>query len=117
MMRAVQLFPHISSLCFPEMQNGNSHNPGGLSFEVVPESCIKNEHIVLALGTPINQVICALKNASRVIRNIELVYDNREPFGRDIIIILKNDGIKLTFDSKQQLLKVGFGCWEDSFNI
>lgn len=90
------------------MQNGNSHTQGAnLNFEVVPESCIRNEFIVLALGKPINQVICALKNASRAIRNIELVYDNRE-LERDVIVILKNNGIKLIFDSKQQLLKVGF---------
>ncbi|KAI6182610.1 hypothetical protein M3Y97_00399100 [Aphelenchoides bicaudatus] len=89
------------------MQNGNSHNnQHGMDFEVVPENCLRNEHLVLALGTPINQAICALKNASRLIRNIELIYDNREPFSRDIVIMLKNDGIKLTFDPKQQLLKL-----------
>jgi len=29
-----------------------------VSFEVVPEHCIRNDQLELILGTPINQVIC-----------------------------------------------------------
>ncbi|KAI6241192.1 hypothetical protein M3Y99_00342500 [Aphelenchoides fujianensis] len=89
------------------MQNGNSSNhQAPLDFEVVPEEGLRNEHIQLVLGTPINQVLAALKNASRVIRNVELIYCNKEPFAREITLILKNDGIRLTFDPKQQVLKL-----------
>ncbi|KAI6207695.1 RNA cytidine acetyltransferase [Aphelenchoides besseyi] len=87
------------------MNNGNS-NHSVLDFEVVPENCLRNEFIELALGTPINQVLSALKNASRVIRNVELIYCNKDPFNREITVILKNDGVRLTFDPKQQVLKL-----------
>jgi hypothetical protein len=59
------------------MQNGNSHSVVGLDFEVVPENCLRNEHIVLALGTPINLVLSALKNVSRLIRKVDLIYDSK----------------------------------------
>jgi len=78
----------------------------GLEFEVVPESCLRNENLELLLGTPINQVISALQNASRNAKKIELVYCNKAPFERDITITLKNDGIRLYFEAKTQLLKL-----------
>lgn len=52
----------------------------GLEFEVIPESCLRNDHVELMLGMSINQVINALQNASKVIKNIELVYDNKVYF-------------------------------------
>lgn len=51
--------------------------PAGLDFEVVPESCLRNDQIQLMLGMPINQVIVALQNVSRIIKNVEFVYDNK----------------------------------------
>uniref|UniRef100_A0A915EUK7 Uncharacterized protein n=1 Tax=Ditylenchus dipsaci TaxID=166011 RepID=A0A915EUK7_9BILA len=77
-----------------------------LEFEVLPENCLKNDHLELLLGTPINQVIVALQNASRIIKNVELVYCNKEPFEKDITITLKNDGIRLYFEPKAQILKL-----------
>lgn len=47
----------------------------GLEFEVLPESSLKCADVIeFVLGTPINQVITALQNASKVIRNVEFVY-------------------------------------------
>lgn len=46
----------------------------GLEFEVLPESSLRNDIIEFTLGTPVNQVITALQNASKVIRNVELIY-------------------------------------------
>ncbi|KAH7728429.1 hypothetical protein AAVH_03740 [Aphelenchoides avenae] len=77
-----------------------------LEFEVLPESALRNEHIELLLGAGINQVISALQNASRAIKSVELIYDNKEPLERDITITLKNEGIRLLFDAKTQRLKI-----------
>ncbi|KAI1718078.1 PHAF1 protein [Ditylenchus destructor] len=79
---------------------------GGLEFEVLPENCLRNDHLELVLGTPINQIIAALQNASRFVKNVELVYCNKEPFEREITITLKNDGIRLYFEPKAQILKL-----------
>lgn len=84
----------------------NNPNTSGLEFEVIPESCLRNENLDLLLGTTINQVINSLQNASRIVKNVELVYCNRNPFERDITITLKNDGIRLHFEPKNQLLKL-----------
>ncbi|KAE9548616.1 hypothetical protein FO519_008173 [Halicephalobus sp. NKZ332] len=77
-----------------------------LEFEVVPESSLKNDVLELVLGTPINQVISALQNASKVVRNVDLIFSKEEPFQKDITVTLKNDGIRLTFDGNSQLLKL-----------
>jgi hypothetical protein len=79
----------------------------GLEFEVLPESSLKcNDVIEFVLGTPINQVITALQNASKVIRNVEFVYSKEEPFTRDLTITLKNDGIRLIIEPVFQRLKL-----------
>ncbi|CAD5206689.1 unnamed protein product [Bursaphelenchus okinawaensis] len=77
-----------------------------LEFEVNPENSLKNEHVELVLGAPINQVLTAIRNASKAIKNVELIYCNKEPFGKDITLLLKDDGIRLLFDAETQLLKL-----------
>lgn len=77
-------------------------------FEVIPENCLRNDQIELILGMPINQVITSIQNVSRQIKNVELIYCNKEPFEKDITITLKKDGIRLYFEPKSQLLKVFF---------
>lgn len=57
--------------------NGNAATTSMLDFQVVPEFGLINEHIELALGTPINHVLNAIKSASRVIKNVEFVYCNK----------------------------------------
>lgn len=60
----------------------------------------------LVLGTPINQIITGIQNVYRTIKNVELAYCNKEPFGRDITLTLRNNGIRLHFDAHRQLLKM-----------
>ncbi|CAD5209710.1 unnamed protein product [Bursaphelenchus xylophilus] len=77
-----------------------------LEFEVNPEVSLKNEQVELILGAPINQVLVAIRQASKVIKNVELVYCNKEPFNRHITVLMKDDGIRLLFDAYSQLLKL-----------
>ncbi|CAK5089422.1 unnamed protein product [Meloidogyne enterolobii] len=77
-----------------------------VSFEVVPEHCIRNDQLELILGTPINQVINGIQNVYRTIKNVELTYCTKEPFGRDITITLQNNGIRMYFDSHSQVLRM-----------
>lgn len=77
-----------------------------LTFEIVPELCLRNEQLELVLGTPINQIITGIQNVYRTIKNVELAYCNKEPFGRDITLTLRNNGIRLHFDAHRQLLKM-----------
>lgn len=77
-----------------------------VTFEVVPEHCLRNEHLELILGTPINQIIVGIQNVYRSIKNVEFTYCNKEPFGRDITITLRNNGVRLHFDSHRQLLRL-----------
>uniref|UniRef100_A0A1I8BFW7 Uncharacterized protein n=1 Tax=Meloidogyne hapla TaxID=6305 RepID=A0A1I8BFW7_MELHA len=77
-----------------------------VSFEVVPEHCIRNDQLELILGTPINQIINGIQNVYRTIKNVELTYCNKEPFARDITITLQNNGIRMYFDSHNQVLRM-----------
>uniref|UniRef100_A0A0K0F6N2 UPF0183 protein C16orf70 (inferred by orthology to a human protein) n=1 Tax=Strongyloides venezuelensis TaxID=75913 RepID=A0A0K0F6N2_STRVS len=77
-----------------------------ISFEVIPECGLKNESIEFILGTPINQMISALQNVPRIVKNIQFIYCPKDPFSKDMCINLKDDGIRLIFDNKQQVLKI-----------
>uniref|UniRef100_A0AC35U9I6 NPL domain-containing protein n=1 Tax=Rhabditophanes sp. KR3021 TaxID=114890 RepID=A0AC35U9I6_9BILA len=77
-----------------------------LEFEIIPTLALKNEHIEINLGTPINQVIKALQNVTKYINNVQFNYQSKDPLSTDFNIILKDDGIKLIFDSKSQVLKL-----------
>jgi len=109
----------------PDISQSSPDSGSGeaMEFEVVPEQSLRNEHIDLMLGTPINQVIVALQNNSRLIKAVEvyssstisitqcaiyfqLLYCNREPFEKDVTITLRNEGIRLYFEPQSQLLKV-----------
>lgn len=77
-----------------------------LDLEVEPDCGLRNEQIEFTLGTPINQVITALQNCSRIVENVELTYSPTDPLSRDVVICLVKDGIRLRFEPNTQLLRL-----------
>jgi len=55
---------------------------------------------------PLFQAVQILQRHCRVIKDVDVVYNENKPFESDLILNLINDGIKLLFDSKNQRLKV-----------
>ena len=55
---------------------------------------------------PLFQAVQILQRHCRVIKDVDVVYNEQKPFESDLILNLINDGIKLLFDSKTQRLKV-----------
>uniref|UniRef100_A0A0N4ZN86 Iso_dh domain-containing protein n=1 Tax=Parastrongyloides trichosuri TaxID=131310 RepID=A0A0N4ZN86_PARTI len=77
-----------------------------ITFDIVPGSGLKNENIEFILGTPINQILSSLQNVPRIVKKVQFIYSPKEPFLKDMSINLKEDGIRLIFDNKTQLLKL-----------
>ena len=55
---------------------------------------------------PLFQAVQILQRHCRVIKDVDVIYNENMPFESDLILNLINDGIKLLFDSKNQRLKV-----------
>uniref|UniRef100_H2YCQ4 Uncharacterized protein n=1 Tax=Ciona savignyi TaxID=51511 RepID=H2YCQ4_CIOSA len=77
-----------------------------LDLQVVPERALGNEQWEFALGMPIYQAVQILQRQCRVIKEVNVVYNEKKPFDSDIILNLVNDGIRLLFDAENQRLKV-----------
>lgn len=77
-----------------------------LDLNVRPEESIGNGQWDFYLGMPLYQVIHVLQTHCRVIKTVEVIYHQRQPLESDLVLNLSEDGIKLTFDSQNQRLKV-----------
>uniref|UniRef100_A0A0N5ARP2 UPF0183 protein CG7083 n=1 Tax=Syphacia muris TaxID=451379 RepID=A0A0N5ARP2_9BILA len=75
-----------------------------LDFEVIPEYGLRSDQLELVLGTPVNQVIAALRDCYQLVDKVEVAYSTMEPMNKDIIIRLPSDGIRLYFEPNTQLL-------------
>ncbi|CAI4230129.1 unnamed protein product [Auanema sp. JU1783] len=75
-----------------------------LEFEVIPEVGLSNTNIEFTLGMPINQVISMLLK-TRKIQDIKFYYSRKEPFSKEICLILDSNGINLYFDPLSQFLR------------
>ena len=62
--------------------------------------------LLFILGMPLFQAVQILQRYCRVIKDVDVVYNEAKPFDSDLILNLINDGIRLLFDSKSQRLKV-----------
>ncbi|XP_018494262.1 UPF0183 protein C16orf70 homolog [Galendromus occidentalis] len=77
-----------------------------LEFQVVPEKSLINDDIQLVLGMSINQVIQNLQRQFEIIHSIELSYSDKHPLAGDIVLNLRQDGIRLVFEPTTQRLKL-----------
>ena len=69
-----------------------------------------NEHFFFA-GMPLFQAVQILQRHCRVIKDVDVVYNENNPFENDLILNLINDGIRLLFECKTQRLKmIEVGC-------
>ncbi|XP_049578787.1 phagosome assembly factor 1 isoform X1 [Syngnathus scovelli] len=77
-----------------------------LDLEVVPERSLGNELWELVLGMPLAQAISILQKQCRIIKNVQVLYNEQTPLSHDLMLNLTQDGIKLLFDATNQRLKV-----------
>ncbi|XP_074646338.1 phagosome assembly factor 1-like isoform X2 [Tubulanus polymorphus] len=77
-----------------------------LDLEVQPERSLGNEQWEFILGMPFNQAVNILKRQDRVIRGVEVWYNDQAPLLTDLVINLPLDGIRLIFDAISQRLKI-----------
>ncbi|XP_077517216.1 phagosome assembly factor 1 isoform X2 [Amblyomma americanum] len=77
-----------------------------LELDVVPEKSLGNESWELVLGMAFSQVVHILQQQFRVIKGVQIIYNEQCPLESDLVILLSEDGIRLSFDSSSQRLKV-----------
>jgi len=77
-----------------------------LDLHVVPERSIGNEQWEFSLGMPVYQAVQILQRQCRVIKSVEVNYNEKRPFESDLVLNLLNDGIKLMFDPVNQRLRI-----------
>lgn len=77
-----------------------------LELDVVPEKSLGNESWELVLGMAFSQVVHILQQQFRIIKGIQIIYNEQCPLDSDLVILLSEDGIRLSFDSSSQRLKV-----------
>ncbi|KAK8782723.1 hypothetical protein V5799_015936 [Amblyomma americanum] len=53
-----------------------------------------------------SQVVHILQQQFRVIKGVQIIYNEQCPLESDLVILLSEDGIRLSFDSSSQRLKV-----------
>ena len=62
--------------------------------------------LLFCIGMPLFQAVHILQRHCRVIKDVDVVYNESKPFESDLVLNLINDGIRLIFDSKNQRLKI-----------
>ncbi|KAH9372862.1 phagosome assembly factor 1 isoform X2 [Haemaphysalis longicornis] len=77
-----------------------------LELDVVPEKSLGNESWELVLGMAFSQVVHILQQQFRVIKGVQIIYNEQCPLDSDLVILLSEDGVRLSFDSSSQRLKV-----------
>lgn len=77
-----------------------------LELDVVPEKSLGNESWELVLGMAFSQVVHILQQQFRIIKGVQIIYNEQCPLDSDLVILLSEDGIRLSFDSSSQRLKV-----------
>ncbi|CAK8688040.1 phagosome assembly factor 1-like [Clavelina lepadiformis] len=77
-----------------------------LDLQVVPEGSLGNEQWQFALGMPLFQAVQILQQNCRTIRNVDVIYNDKQPFESDLQLNLVNDGVRLLFESRSQRLKI-----------
>lgn len=77
-----------------------------LELDVVPEKSLGNEGWELVLGMAFSQVVHILQQQFRIIKGVQIIYNEQCPLDSDLVILLSEDGIRLSFDSSSQRLKV-----------
>ena len=55
---------------------------------------------------PVYQAVQILQRQCRVIKSVEVNYNEKKPFESDLVLNLLNDGIKLMFDAVNQRLRI-----------
>lgn len=77
-----------------------------LELDVVPEKSLGNDQWELVLGMAFSQVVHILQQQFRAIKGVQIIYNELSPLASDLVIVLSEDGIKLSFDPSSQRLKV-----------
>lgn len=77
-----------------------------LDLNVEPERWIGNEQWKFSLGMPLFQAVQILQTHCRVIKSVEVIYNDKHPISSELVLNLSSDGIKLIFDSVTQRLKI-----------
>lgn len=73
---------------------------------MVPEKSLGNDQWELVLGMAFSQVVQILQQQFRVIKGVQIIYNELNPLSSDLLIVLSEDGIKLSFDPTSQRLKI-----------
>ncbi|XP_065307361.1 phagosome assembly factor 1 isoform X1 [Dermacentor albipictus] len=60
----------------------------------------------LHMGMAFSQVVHILQQQFRIIKGVQIIYNEQCPLDSDLVILLSEDGIQLSFDSSSQRLKV-----------
>ncbi|XP_037508063.1 phagosome assembly factor 1 isoform X1 [Rhipicephalus sanguineus] len=60
----------------------------------------------LHMGMAFSQVVHILQQQFRIIKGVQIIYNEQCPLDSDLVILLSEDGIRLSFDSSSQRLKV-----------
>ncbi|EEC12491.1 conserved hypothetical protein [Ixodes scapularis] len=77
-----------------------------LELDVVPEKSLGNDQWELVLGMAFSQVVHILQQQFRAIKGVQIIYNELNPLASDLVIVLSEDGIKLSFDPTSQRLKI-----------
>lgn len=77
-----------------------------LDLDVQPERSLGNEFWEFVLGMPLHQAITLIKFQSKFIKNVNFLYNDQDNLLSDLIIDLKEESIRLYFDSDSQRLKM-----------
>ncbi|XP_040360971.2 phagosome assembly factor 1 isoform X3 [Ixodes scapularis] len=95
-----------------------------LELDVVPEKSLGNDQWELVLGMAFSQVVHILQQQFRAIKGVQIIYNElvssvgvassvarvplslQNPLASDLVIVLSEDGIKLSFDPTSQRLKI-----------
>ncbi|KAF4526399.1 hypothetical protein B566_EDAN012690 [Ephemera danica] len=77
-----------------------------LDLEVVPERSIGCEQWEFILGMHFSQAVAIIQSQIGVIKGVQVLYNETNPLGADLILDLPQDGIRLLFDPVVQRLKI-----------
>jgi len=55
---------------------------------------------------PLSQAVAILQNQYGVIDEVQVIYNEKQPFDKDITLNMVNDGVRLMFDAENQRLKI-----------
>ncbi|XP_067119655.1 phagosome assembly factor 1-like [Centruroides vittatus] len=77
-----------------------------LELEVVPERSLSNEYWEVVLGMTFSHVVQSIQQQINRIKNVQVLYNEKNPLKADLVIKMCEDGIQLRFDPVSQRLKI-----------